>query len=404
MYSAYQRACRHQKYRRLCISAIPVRADASKRNRSSSGSLVLLLLKNVWRTGNVLLSRNLKIQPRYCPVMLFFLTGRCNLRCRMCGVCDLKQGYDNEEELSTSEWKALISDAARNLGTTLAVISGGEALLRDDVFEIIHHAESSGISIHLCTNALLLSEEKMARLIESGVSTVSFSVDGPVADIHEHMRGSNTFGKLTDTIRRFRELAPQVNIGINFVITRHNFRYMTDMLRFAESLGANQIKFAPIHTNLLHKDKDFSDCKDLVFTEEDLPSLELEVQKARKACLESGLITTSGAFFDGITRLYREPNHIKCYAGYAICAVSPSGYVAPCSNMDSGFNVREHSISDIWRDPDFQRLRNKVHTCSSACWDTAYTELSLWLRPVPMVLNVARNLRDIFFYFGIRKK
>ncbi|MBP7869208.1 MAG: radical SAM protein, partial [Candidatus Hydrogenedentes bacterium] len=117
--------------------------------------------------------------------MLLFLTGRCNLRCRICGVCDLEHGYNDEEELSTEQWKGVISAAAEKLGTTLAVVSGGEALLREDVFEIIHYAESKGISVHLCTNALLLNEDKMERLRDSGVSTVSFSLDGPEAFIHD---------------------------------------------------------------------------------------------------------------------------------------------------------------------------------------------------------------------------
>jgi len=363
-----------------------------------------LLLRNAWRTGNVLISRYLGLSPRYCPVMLLFLTGRCNLRCRFCGVCDLEHGYTDGEELSTEQWKDVIRTASEKLGTMLGVVSGGEALLREDVFEIIRYAEERGISIHLCTNALLLNEDKMARLRDSGVSTVSFSLDGPEAAVHDHIRGAGNFDKAVVLIKKFRAVAPDVNIGINFVITNHNFRHMTEMLHFAESLKVRQIKFAPIHTNLLHQNKDFTDCDDLLFKREDLPALEREVRRVRDACRESALITTSDAFFDGITKLYDGPYHTRCQAGYAICAVSPSGYVSPCSDIHSQFNVMEHSIEDIWRDPGFQQLRRQVCSCNAACWDTAYTELSLWLSPVNMVANMARNLRDIYFYFGNLKK
>jgi len=322
----------------------------------------------------------------------------------MCGVCDLEHGYRDEDELTTGQWKNLIHDAATSLGTTLAVISGGEALLRNDLFDIIRFAADEGVSIHLCTNALLLNEEKILRLRDSGVSTVSISIEGPQADIHEYIRGPNTFTPVINAIHKLREIAPQIHIGINYVITKYNYIYMTDMLHFAETLRVHQIKFAPIHTNLLHKNKDFSECSDLLFQEEDIPALEKEVQRVREACRKSSLNTTTDDFFNGISQLPHTSRCVRCYAGYAICSVSPSGYVAPCSEFDSSFNVKERSIVDIWRDPAFHLLRKRVHDCSSACWDTTHTELSLWLRPVTMMRSIAKILRDVKFYFGNRKE
>ena len=318
----------------------------------------------------------------------------------MCGVCDLEYGHDESEELTTEQWKEVIASAAHQLGTTLAVVSGGEALLRKDVFEIIRFATDSGIAIHLCTNALLLSEENMIKLRDSGVRTVSFSLEGPEASTHEYMRGANSFPIVLNALRRFREIAPDVRIGINFVITRLNFHNMTAMVDFAESLGVNQLKFAPIHTNLLHRRKKFEDYSDLLFQEDDLNALEQEVQRVKQALKKSHLITTSDDFFEGIADLYRKPRQTRCYAGYAICAISPTGYVAPCSDMDSNFNVKDKKLHHIWRNPEFHQLRRKVHACSAACWDTAYTELSLWLRPKSLLRDAVRNWRDIKFYFG----
>jgi MoaA/NifB/PqqE/SkfB family radical SAM enzyme len=359
-------------------------------------------LANVWRTLNVIICRRLGLPPRYLPVILMFVTGQCNLRCRMCGVCDLEHGHTEGMELSTDEWKTIIHTAAKRLGTTLAVVSGGEALLREDVFELIRFATDSGIAIHLCTNAMLLNEENMVQLKNSGVRTVSISLEGPEAGAHEYLRGANSFPQVVNAIRKFREIAPEVCIGINYVITRLNYKNMTDMVAFAESLGVQQIKFAPIHTNLLHRRKKVEDYSDLLFLPEDLDDLEREVQRVRTACRNSALITTSDDFFNGITQLYGTPRRVRCYAGYAICAISPTGYVAPCSDMDSSFNVKEQSLDAIWRDPQFHALRKRVHACRSACWDTAYTELSLWLRPQAMVLGLLRNWKDVKFYFGGR--
>ena len=100
-------------------TAIMVRKSVSQK-RKPLQPMWPLLLRNAWRTANVIINRYLGRPPRYCPVMLLFLTGRCNLRCRICGVCDLEHGYNDEEELSTEQWKGVISAAAEKLGTTLA--------------------------------------------------------------------------------------------------------------------------------------------------------------------------------------------------------------------------------------------------------------------------------------------
>lgn len=374
-----------------CASAF---LNPSKRNRA------FLFARNAWHILDSIASRYTGRPPRYLPVILMFLTSRCNLRCKMCGVCDLHHEEKNDSELSTEDWKAVIRSAAGRLGTTLAVVSGGEALLREDVFKIIKYATDSGISVHLCTNALLLAEDKMIQLRDSGVSTVSFSLDGPDAATHEYLRGKDTFPASLNALKRFHEIAPKVLLGINFVITRQNYKKMLSMLHFAEELGVNQVKFAPIHTNLLHRHRNLDEYSDLIFTPADFDDLEIEIDKLRDLCKRSRLITTSDAFFKGIKDLYVSPQRIRCQAGYAICAINPAGYVAPCSDMDSMFNVKEQDLSDIWRDPEFHKLRRQVHECRSACWDTAYTELSLWLRPTSLLLGLLRNWRDIKFYYN----
>ena len=388
----------HTRTLRVGKTAIPHRSSAFM--KMSEKNRVLLLIRNIWHVLHIIACRYTGCPPRYLPVILMFLTSRCNLRCKMCGVCDLHHEERNDAELSTEEWKSIIRSAASRLGTTLAVISGGEALLREDVFELIRYATESGMSIHLCTNALLLTEEKMIQLRDSGVSTVSFSLDGPDAATHEYLRGKDTFPISLNALKRFHEIAPKVLTGINYVITRKNYKKMPAMLHFAEELGVNQIKFAPIHTNLLHRHKNIDDYSDLIFMPADLDDLEIEINKLRSLCRKSRLITTSDAFFKGIKDLYVSPQRIRCPAGYAICAINPAGYVAPCSDMDSTFNTRERDLSEIWRDPKFHQLRRQVHECRSACWDTAYTELSLWLRPTSLLRGILRNWRDVKFYFN----
>jgi MoaA/NifB/PqqE/SkfB family radical SAM enzyme len=259
------------------------------------------------------------------------------------------------------------------------------------------------MSVHICTNGVLIDRERALLLRDSGVSTVSISLESPDQETHDYLRGANTFPAVVDAIKLLRDNAPKIRIGINYLITRRNYRNMTEMVAFAESLGVHQLKFAPIHTNLLHRHKAKDEYDDLLFREEDLADLEKEVNRARKACAASSLTTTSDAFFSGIVQLYRKPKRFRCYAGYAVCAISASGDVSPCCDKDSGFNVREHTLDAIWRDPEFHKLRKQVYRCTADCWDTTNTELSLRLRPMALVGDFSRNWHDLRYYFGKRQ-
>jgi MoaA/NifB/PqqE/SkfB family radical SAM enzyme len=99
--------------------------------------------------------------PRHLPVLVIMVTDKCNLHCKMCGACDYSPG--DHDMLSLEEWKAVIRSAAR-LRTRVLSITGGEALLRKDLFELIVYARAHGMAVHLNTNGLLLREKNVAAL------------------------------------------------------------------------------------------------------------------------------------------------------------------------------------------------------------------------------------------------
>ena len=371
-------------------------ADTHSRHRAA----LSLVAANLWRTANVMISRYLQRPPRYLPVILLFVTDRCNLRCRMCGVCEQSAAPEAGGELTTDRYREIIEAATMRLGTSIVSISGGEPLLRKDIYEIIRIAADAGLSVHICTNGLLLNTERAEKLRDAGVAAVSISVDSPEATQHEHLRGAGTFQTTLDAIRLLRETAPEVQIGINYLITRLNYRNMTDMIALAEDLGVQQVKFAPIHTNLLHRHKAKESFGELYFAPEELDALQQEVERLKRRTRASRLSTTSDAFFDGIVPFYRSPKPFRCYAGYGVCAIGPAGQVAPCCDMDSPFNVNDRPLDEIWRDPAFHQMRLKASRCTTPCWDTTNTELSLRLRPWALLRNVTVNWRDLLFYSG----
>ncbi|HOC67657.1 MAG TPA: radical SAM protein [Candidatus Hydrogenedentes bacterium] len=377
------------------------KAVKNKRNLAA----LSLVAANIRRGANVIVSRYLRRPPRYLPVILLFVTERCNLHCRMCGVCERPTAPSVDDELTFHHYKSLIETASARLGTTLVSIGGGEPLLRRDIFDIIRCAADAGMSVHICTNGLLINRERAVNLRDSGIAAVSISLDSPDAASHEYLRGSGTFEATIDAIQLLREVAPEIQVGINYLITRLNFHNMETMVGLAEHLGVQQIKFAPIHMNLLHRHKAEEEFRELFFSESDLPELREEILRLKKRCRKSFLSTTSPAFFDGIVPFYQVARRsFRCYAGYAICAVGPTGQVAPCCDMDSPFSVKDTPIDVLWRDPAFHELRGRVDRCSARCWDTTNTELSLTLRPWSLLGHIVSTWRDLRFYSGMGRK
>lgn len=357
-----------------------------------------LITRNVIRVADVVVSRHLRRAPRTIPIILMFLTHRCNLACRMCGVRDLGEGPKAARELTTDEWLAMLR-SAKKMGTTLVSISGGEPLLRPDVYDIARYAAERGLAVHICTNGTLLNEENVIRLRDARVRTVSISIESPDRQVHEFLRGPNTFARAVAGIRLLRGLAPSVRVSINCVITTANVEGLAEMVPFAESLGVHQIKFAPIHANLLHRRKDRNEFAGLFFTKEDLDVLKREVAALIAACRRSNLLTTSTDFLAGIVSYYQQPQRFRCYAGCVACAIDPTGMVAPCCDMDSTLSVREKPLDEIWCSKEFQALREQVRHCTSVCWDTTNTEFSLRLRPAALLRQSIQTWRDLGFYF-----
>ncbi len=367
-----------------------------------SGKLAFLA-KLAYRMARIWLSRKLNWRPPYLPILLLFLTNRCNLKCQMCGYCEQNTSENGKDELSTEQWKAVL-DSGHELGAFLVSMTGGEALLRPDIFEILSHAKSLGMSVHLCSNGTLINEEIARKLDKCGVDSVSVSIESHDKDRHEELRGNNSYKAAVTGIELLLKHTPKAKIGINYCITAKNFRDLSAMVTFAEELGVHQLKFAPIHTNLQHRHRPLEGQDELVFSKDLLGELEVEIKKLKEAVERSKLDTTSTMFLDGIPSLYSDKRNFFCFAGYVSCAVNPKGMVTPCCDMDSSLSVKDKTLEDIWFSEEFEQMRERVCSCSSPCWDTTNAELSLRLKMSSLWRHFGQTWKDIGFYISGGKK
>jgi len=346
---------------------------------------------------NIKRCRRLRTSPNSILFPVVWVTNRCNLRCRMCNQWKTKE-EDSTRELSTKEWFSFV-DSARRMQAAVIVITGGEPLLREDLFDIIKYIRNNKIACHLCTNGTLLNGFNVRRLKDSGVNSVSVSLDSDCAQIHNKIRGTDCFDAVVKGIKLLRTFAPGLKIGINYVVTRINFRNLDRMFSFAQLLKVDQIKFDRVHTNLMHRGMSISNSAELIFNKDDLVSLKHEVGKLINVASKTKLLTNSRTFLEGMSVLSEaQASRLDCYAGYISCAVDAFGRVSPCDNFDGEENLRDKPLEKIWQSPSFRRLCQKVHNCDYLCWDTTHTELNIRCSGRYFVKELCQIIKETQFY------
>lgn len=358
---------------------------------------ILKQLNQVSSFFNLKRCRRFGSAPNSILFPVIWITNRCNLHCRMCNQWKTSQ-EESTQELSTKEWFSFI-DSARRMHAAVIVITGGEPLLREDLFDIIKYIRDNKIACHLCTNGTLLNESNVRKLKDSGVNSVSVSLDSDCAQIHNKLRGTDCFDAVVEGIKLLRASAPALRIGINYVVTRINFRNLDRMIYFAQLLKVDQIKFDRVHTNLTHRGIAIANSAELIFTNDDLVSFKHEVGKLINAACKTKLLTNSRTFFEGMPVLSQaQAPGLDCYAGYISCAVDAFGRVSPCDNFDGEESLRDKPLEKIWQSSSFQKLRQKVHNCGHLCWDTTHTELNIRCSGRYFAKELCQIIKEIQYY------
>ncbi len=335
--------------------------------------------------------------PRSILFPVVWITGRCNLKCKMCDQWKTDPAL-SLKELSTQEWFKFIDSASR-MHAAVIVITGGEALLREDIFDIIKYIRSKKIACHVCSNGTLLNKAVVDKLRDSRLNSISVSLDSCSAEIHNQMRGADCFNRAVEGIRLLKHYAPEIKVGINCVITKLNFKGLQQLIPFAERLGVDQIKFDIIHTNLSHRQKPLATFTGLNFDENDMESLRPELINLKRAISRTKLLTNSDIFFEGMLGLSENRcSGLPCYAGYISCAIDEYGWVAPCDDFDGAENLKDQPLEKIWSSSSFQKLRQAVKDCESKCWDTSHAELNIRCSKLGFIKKIYQIYKEIRFY------
>jgi len=172
------------------------------------------------------------------PVVVWNVTRRCNLRCRHC-YAQATAGAA-PDELTQAEGLALLDDL-RDFGVPVVLFSGGEPLLRDDLFALVEHTVRSGMRAVISTNGTLITREVARDLQKLGLSYVGISLDG-TETTHDQFRGQpGAFAAALAGVRHCQEAG--LKVGLRFTISRFNYREVPAIFDLVEEYDIPRICF-----------------------------------------------------------------------------------------------------------------------------------------------------------------
>ena len=297
-------------------------------------------------------------------IVAWEITRSCNLACAHCRAAAHCEPYPGE--LSLDECKQVIDDIA-SITDPILILTGGEPLMRDDIWDIIDYAHEKGLHPVIGTNGTLIDDECARKIAEHGIPRVSVSLDFPDAAGQDAFRGKE--GAFAETIEGMRNLrAHGVGVQVNTTITKMNNHLVDQMHELALSEGA-----AAFHPFLLVPTGRGEDLVDVELTPdeyEEVLTWAYHCQKTspmhfkptdapqyyriiRQLCAQEGREVTPETYgMEAMTR--------GCLGGITFVFISHVGDVQPCGYFDMQLgNVKETPFYEIWeKSPVFDDLRH----------------------------------------------
>ena len=296
-------------------------------------------------------------------IVSWMTTNKCNLTCKHCYQDAHPDACANE--LTTDEARTLIDQIAA-AGFKIMIFSGGEPLMRPDIYDLVAYAASKGLRPVFGTNGTLITPEVAGRLKECGACAMGISLDSLDRAKHDSFRGlEGAWDATVAGMRACREVG--LPFQIHTTVLDWNEREVCDITDFAVEHGA--IAHYVFFLIPVGRGKYINDTSLKVAANERL----LRQIMAKQAEVPIDVKPTCAPQFTRVAEQMGIETRFErgCLAGLTYCIVSPEGVVRPCAYMtEEAGSVREQPFDEIWKtSPVFERLRTREYGGSCGTCD-----------------------------------
>jgi len=324
---------------------------------------------------------------QFIPRLIFWeLTTACNLKCMHCRACPVDQR--SPEDMTTQECKSFL-DEISSFASPAVVLSGGEPLVRPDIFDIASYGTSKGLRMLLATNGTLVTPDTAKELVNVGIQRVAISIDGATAATHDSFRRiDGAFQAAWNGIECLK--AAGLPYQINTTVSKHNINEIPEILNMAVNAGAVALHLfllVPTGCGKEIADDEMIDPQEyervlnwFYDRSKDSP-INLKATCAphyyrimrQRAKADGTKIQTNAHGHDAVTK--------GCLAGSAVCFVSHKGEVYPCGYLTvSAGNIRETNFKSIWDDAEVFRVLRNEDNLEGKCGHCEYRRVCMGCR------------------------
>ena len=275
-------------------------------------------------------------------------TLRCNAKCKHCG-SKAGENIELKEELTTEEIKNTLQSIADkyNANEILLNITGGEPLVRQDLFEVMEFAKNLGYHWGMTTNGILVDDKIIEKMKQTGMSTVAISIDG-LEKSHDDFRGiKGSYIKIIENVKRLKQANFLNYLQITTVVNKLNINELEELYKVMKELNIDSWRVVTMDPIGRAEDN-----KDLALDKEEYKYLINFIKDKRKESrfdVTYGCSHFLGLDFEKETR----KNMFFCVAGYTTASILYNGDIYVCPDVERRKelvqgNVRVDDFVEVW--------------------------------------------------------
>ena len=279
------------------------------------------------------------IMPLYVD---FAITYGCNAQCKHCSINALPNSEYVRSNDMTYEEICLIIDQLKNIGVLFVGLTGGEAITRTDIYDIVKYCNQSNMLVALATNGIALTEEVLTKLRHAGLNSMFVSLDHYSRIVHNEIRqNKDAYEGALNAIKLCLKLQFPLTVGITPM--KDNYKDIEKTIEFLVRVGVHSVNisnFVPVGRGSRKLDLSPTEWKKVY----------IQVNRAMKKHKNKIRIQVH----DVKVEEYSEQSNNRylsyrgCLAGYTHCYILPNGDVQPCVMLPIKLgNVRTNNIKDI---------------------------------------------------------
>jgi len=311
------------------------------------------------------------------------ITRRCNLGCVHCRSSSQLEAKEHPD-FSFEEAKRALDDIS-SYAQPVVVLSGGEPLLREDVFDIAAYGTEKGLRMCLATNGTLVTDEICQKIKQAGIRMVSLSLDGSTAAVHDDFR--NQLGAFDGTLRAAALFKKhEIPFLVNSSFTRRNQEEIPKVYKLAKKIGATAwYMFMIVPTG---RGQDIMD--ELISAEnyEDILDWHYQMEKEEDELLVRPTCAPhyyriilqkskeDGEKFKRRSLKFSTGGSKGCLAGQLICLIDVDGDVLPCSYFPKpAGNIRKQPFKEIWESSELFKSLRDFKSYKGSCGSCEYVNV-----------------------------